>query len=93
MSGVRSTKAVEPALTLEEVRRQRQEHHDVVRWAEVSLWPKVRAHFLRWYEDRKPPIPERDNIRQPDPKNLLFMEFFRETGGDYRRETEATPDA
>lgn len=93
MSGVRSTKAVEPALTLEEVRRQRQEHHDVQRWAEVSLWPKVRGDFLRWFEDRKPVIPERDNARQPDPKWLLFNEFFRETGGDYRRETETAPGA
>lgn len=73
----------EQTSTIQEIRRQRQERHDVQRWAEVSLWPVVRDDFLRWYADRKPEVPERDSATQPDPKWLLFASFYRETGGDY----------
>jgi hypothetical protein len=72
------------AQTIEEIRRARQERHDVYRWAEISVWPAIRSDFLRWFDDRKPVIPERDSATQPDPKYLLLMKFYRETGGDYR---------
>lgn len=78
-----TAKRDEAAFTLQEIHRRRQERHNVQRWAEVSLWPAVRDDFLRWYTDRLPDIPERDSATQPDPKWLLFHEFYRETGGTY----------
>lgn len=58
--------------------------NEVERWAEISLWPSVRGDFLLWYaEVGEPEVPKRDHASQPDPRWLLFHQFFRETGGDY----------